>query len=524
MIRTTLVLALMATGALAESHDPRPELVIAMPVIQRTHEALGDANFVSRVSMSLFDRLVNRDWLNGPNGNDGTEIVPGIFTEWEQVDDLTWEFKIRDDVVFHNGRPMTIDDVAFTISAERIWGPEPLRPHPLGSSLAAVDIVDDSTLRVTTKFPDPVLLQRFAYVLGNVVPADEYREAGAAGFAAAPIGTGPYKWNEYRTDDMLELVAHDEYWGETPPFSKITFRAVPETSARIAGLITGEYDVITSIPPDQAELIDREGDYETRATEIENYHGVLFVTGCGANGTGCDTPAPTDNPLVRRAMIHAVDRANIADRLWNGLATVPAGPTWPLFGDYHDPSREPLNYDPDLAKALLQEAGYDGEEIRVLVTQGYYVNGDRAMQVALQQWRDIGLNVDLRFVENWSQQQPYGEVQDALIVSANVHIPDPVTLFWNYGNPSSWAVRSGLVDLGDDFLKAGETLERTLDPEVRKAAFNDLLDIYDEVGAKVMFYRTIEIYGVRKDLEWTPYSAYWMDFRDHNAALHIADD
>ena len=75
------------------------------------------------------------------------------------------------------------------------------------------------------------------------------------------------------------------------------------------------------------------------------------------------------------------------------------------------------------------------------------------------------------------------------------------------------------MDLGEDFQKAGETLERSLDPEVRKAAFNELLDIYDEVGAKVMFYRTIEIYGVRKDLQWTPYSAYWMDFRDHNVAF-----
>ncbi|MEL6235712.1 MAG: ABC transporter substrate-binding protein, partial [Pseudomonadota bacterium] len=262
-----------------------------------------------------------------------------------------------------------------------------------------------------------------------------------------------------------------------------------------------------------------EAEYETRATEIENYHGVLFMTGCGANGTGCDTPAPTDNPLIRRAMIHAVDRERIADRLWNGLARVPAGPTWPLFGEYHDPDREALKYDPELAKALLEEAGYDGEEIEILVTQGYYVNGDRAMQVALQQWQSIGLNVDLRFVENWSQQQPWGEVQDAMIVSANVHVPDPVTLYWNYGQPSAWSVRNGLVDLGEKFQETGQTLERSLDPEVRKKAFQELLDIYDEVGAKVMFYRTIEIYGVRSDLEWTPYSAYWMDFRAKNARL-----
>lgn len=519
MIRTTLLASLLATSALADGHDPRPELTIAMPVIQRAHGALGDANFVSRVSRSLFDPMINRDWLNGPNGNDGTELIPGIVTKWTRIDDLTWEFKVRTDVVFHNDRPMTIEDVAFTISAERLWGEDPLRPHPLASSLASVEVVDAATLRVTTKFPDPALLNRFAYVIGHVVPADEYRELGPEGFGAAPIGTGPYKWNEYRADDMLELVANDAYWGDEPPFSKITFKAVPETSARIAGLVTGEYDIITSVPPDQMELIDREDAYETRVSEIENYHNVLFMTGCGQEGNGCADVAPTDDPRVRRAMIHAVDRELLAERLWNGLATVPSGPTWPLYGDFHDPSRKALAYDPDKAKALLAEAGYDGETIRLFITQGYYVNGDRAMEVALEMWKAVGLNVELRFVENWSQQQPFGEIQDAILISATMYIPDPVVLYWNYGLPTATLVRLGMVDLGDDFRAAGEVLEQSLDPDDRREAFGTLLDIFQDQGATMMLYRTMEIYGVRSDLDWTPYSQFWMDFRAHNVGF-----
>ncbi|MEL6204327.1 MAG: ABC transporter substrate-binding protein, partial [Pseudomonadota bacterium] len=232
-----------------------------------------------------------------------------------------------------------------------------------------------------------------------------------------------------------------------------------------------------------------------------------------------ETPAPTDNPLVRQAMIHAVDRKQLADRLWNGLATVPSGPTWSLYGDFHDEARSALPYDPERAKALLAEAGYDGEPIKLFITKGYYVNGDRAMEVALEMWKAVGLNVELSFVENWSQQQPFAEIQDAILISATMYIPDPVVLYWNYGLPSATLVRLGMVDLGDEFRAAGEVLEQSLDEAERQKAFATLLDIFQEQAGAMLLYRTMEIYGVRSDLEWTPYSQFWMDFRDHNVAF-----
>ena len=515
----TLAATLMATTALAESHDPRPELTIAMPVIQRGHGPLRAANYVTRVSRSVYDTLVDRNWLDGEN-NDGAEIEAGIFTQWRQLDGTTWEFDIRSDVFFHNGRAMTIEDVRFTLSEERLWGSEAMSPNEIASSLAAVEIVDDDTLRIETKYPDPALLQRLAYVIGHVVPKDEYLAAGSEEeFGLAPIGTGPYKWEEYRTDERVVLVANDDYWGGPPPLSKITFLAVPETSARIAGLITGEYDIITSVPPDQAELIDRESDFETRASEIENYHTLVLINGCGETGTKCDDPSPLADKRIRQAMIHAVDRERIADRLWNGLATVPDGPTWPYFGAYHNTEVKARAYDPDRARELLAEAGYDGEPIEVYITSGYYVNGDRAMQVALQMWEAVGLNVNLSFVENWSQQRPWGEKQDAIFVSFNIQVPDPVTIYWNNGTPRANVVRFGWMDYGDEFVELGKTLERTLDFDTRKAAFDRALEIFIDESIVMPFYRTIEIYGVRSDLVWEPFSFYWMDFRSGNVAF-----
>lgn len=104
--------AFLLSLATSSGADDRPELTIAMAAMQRLHPAVAESNFDSRVIKSVMDGLLNRDWLNGPNGNDGTDIVPGIFTAWEQIDDLTWEFKVRQGVKFHHGREMTAEDAA----------------------------------------------------------------------------------------------------------------------------------------------------------------------------------------------------------------------------------------------------------------------------------------------------------------------------------------------------------------------------------------------------------------------------
>ena len=142
---------ILSSFATLTSADDRPELTIAMAAMQRLHPAVAESNFDSRVIKSVMDGLLNRDWLNGPNGNDGTDIVEGIFTEWTQIDDLTWEFKVRQGVKFHNGRDMTAEDAAFTLSAERFE----IRPHNLASSLGEVTVVDEETVRVSRSIPTP---------------------------------------------------------------------------------------------------------------------------------------------------------------------------------------------------------------------------------------------------------------------------------------------------------------------------------------------------------------------------------
>ncbi len=506
----TLAAALMATTALADGHDPRPELTIAMPELNRGSYGGYDAsNYASRIVHNLYDNIVKRDWLSKPDGT-GIDLVPGLATSWTQISPTEWELKIRQGVKFHNGREMTAEDVAFTLSQER----REIRNHSIATPIKGARVVDAETIIVETHAPDAAFLPRLSTRAGKVVPADVYQELGHPAFAGAPIGTGPYYIDEV-TPDSLTLLPFDDYWGGKPPLSKITYKAVPETSARIAGLITGEYDIITSIPPAQAELVDREDGFHTQASVLENVQLIMFPNADQDEPTG----EVTNNKLIRQALVHATDRQILVDKLWNGLNSVPEGFSFPEYGKYHAP-QVPRAYDPEKAKELLAEAGYDGAPLKLAMVGGYYVNMDRAVQVMEQQWSAVGLNVELTIRENWSQMNPRGD-WDAFPISANFNFPDPAAPMWAYWGAEGGPHRTArpMWDVPERFLELGQTLERSSDPEARKAAFGEMLEIWEDEVPAMLLYRPVEIYGVRDDIQWQNYGMYWMDFRDYNISF-----
>ena len=142
----TLVLGLIATTAIADGHDPRPELTIAMPELNRGSYGGYDAsNYASRIVHNLYDNIVKRDWLSKPNGT-GIELVPGLATSWTQISPTEWELKIRQGVKFHNGREMTADDVAFTLSQER----REIRNHSIATPIKGAEHIGSDLERTLT--------------------------------------------------------------------------------------------------------------------------------------------------------------------------------------------------------------------------------------------------------------------------------------------------------------------------------------------------------------------------------------
>src|SRR5262249_48883669 len=152
--------------------------------------------------------------------------------------------------------------------------------------------------------------------IGWIVPRDYYRQLGADRFGLQPIGTGPYKFIELRADDQVVLEPFDGYWGGRPSAGTIIFKSVPEPATRVAGLVSGQYDIATTLTPDDANLINTRNGYEGRGVVIENVH--LFVFNQKDHELLRDA-------RIRRAFSLAIDRNQLNQALWGGRADVPNG-------------------------------------------------------------------------------------------------------------------------------------------------------------------------------------------------------
>ena len=449
------------------------------------------------VTFNIFDNLVTRDRdLN---------LLPMLATEWDQIDDTTWEFKLREGVTFHNGEAFGADDVEFTI--ERSYDPEAAtRVSTVFTTVQDVEVVDDLTVRFLMKAPDPLLPARLSFYGGQMMPKDYFAEVGAEQFALAPMGTGPVSFVERVPDDHLTLARYDDYWGEPIAFETVVFRPIAETAARIAALETGEVDIITRVPPDQVQQVS---DLENARVEQVLYNGlyVLVVN---------STVPPLDDPLVKQAMSLAIDREAIVEELWSGQGVVPTGPAIP--GDFaFNADLPPLAYDPDRARELLEEAGYNGEEIVIETTNGSIVN-DQVMAEAIQaMWEEVGLNVDLQVIEA-SVRAEKNTAKSFLGVfwsDPTDILKDPDGMMWRLMGPG------GPQDYWreEEFDALGAEARTSLDPAVREQNYFRMYEIFLENFPWLMVIQPFESYGVANYLDWYPYANQYFNLRAENLSL-----
>lgn len=446
------------------------------------------------VTFNLYDNLIFRDR--------NSQLQPMLATEWTLVDDTTWEFKLRQGVKFHNGEDFKADDVEFTI--ERTYNPE------AGTSVATVfgtvqdvQAVDDYTVRFLMKAPDPLLPARLAFYGGQMLPKDYFNEVGGERFNAAPVGSGPVKFVERIPDDRLTLARNDDYWGEPIAYQTVIFRPIPETAARIAALQTGEVDIITKVPPDQVQQVR---DLENARAEQVRYNG-LYVLAVNSK------VKPLDNPLVKQALALAIDRQLIVDELWSGQGTVPTGPV--VEGDFaYDPNAQPFMYDPDQAKQLLEQAGYNGEEVVIETTDGYVAN-DRPMAEAIAaMWEEIGVNVRLDVIEvavraEKNSNKAFLGVWWSDPTSA---LNDPDGMMWRLLAPG------GAQDYwrNEEFDRLGMEARTSLDPALRERNYRRMFEIFREHLPWIPVLQPLESYGVSNSVEWYPFSNQYFNLRIDN--------
>lgn len=532
--------AIAAGGFLASPSfaDDRPTITIAVQDIV-TSGALDvmreRSNVGARVFHSIFEGLIDykRQDPNLPQ-------KPMLATEWKQVDPLTVELTLRDDVIFHNGDTLDADDVVFTFSPERFGMlPEQMAAQEDGKELFTnnvsgvrgkvpppevaaiynrswplldrVEKVDDMTVRFITKQPDPTLVGRISRMGSEIYSEQGYRAADSwLAHAQAPIGTGPYKVVRFQDDNILELQAHDEYWGGTPPIKTLRFVVVPEVASRVNGLLSGEYDFITDLPPDQIDIVEQEQGFEVVGGPITNHRLMVFDKNNG----------PMKNPLVRRALTHAIDRQLIVDALWGGRTRVPAGLQWEYYGDMFIEGWTVPEYDLELARELLDEAGYDGEPIQMRVLNNYYTNQVSTAQINAESFRQIGLNIDFQMKENWQQITDPSDGKRAIRDWSNsAPFPDPVASIVNQHCQNGGQQQTGEWT-NAEFNENCTILETSMDQPARKAAFKRMLEIIErEDPGYTVLHQNVIFYGKRADIDWEWSGLQSMDFRDGNFAV-----
>lgn len=351
-----------------------------MPICPRSSDRAYHATSRRRDSSTRSSR-------RSPVQGGGSALKPHLATSWERKGSEELIVTLRQGVKFHNGDELTSEDVAYTFRAGRMWGDKPEIPEAKAyfGILAACEAVDKYTVRFKTRGPDVLLEQRLASWCAWIVNKRHYEAVGIDGFAKNPIGTGPYRFVKMSAKVHITFAAFDEYWMGRPNARGVVFKEVPELAARIAGLVSGEYDLITNVPPDQLRVIDGYSDVESRSVVLANSHLLTF----DARGE------LTSDKRVRQALSLAIDRKKLVDSLWIGKAVVPPGHNYPEYGQMFLEGRK-LAFDPDRAKALLKDAGYKGQSITYRTMPNYYTNALDAAQVIVEMWKAVGIDARLQ--------------------------------------------------------------------------------------------------------------------------------
>ncbi len=512
--------------------DNRPTITIAVQKISNSNtlDVLREqSNVGERVFFtSLWEGLISREWLGNLSPR------PGLATEWRRVNDQTVELNLRQGVRFHNGEEMTSEDVVFSFGRERMFGnteaknrstiqaferiPQPKPGKELPGEIPAtarrswpdlvrVEAVGKYVVRFHNATPDVTLEGRLARYGSDIMSRKGWEDSASyLDWARKPVTTGPYKVVEFRPDNMLVLDAHDEYWGGRPPIKRIRFMEVPEVPSRVAGLLSGQYQFACDIPPDQIVDIERNAAFEVQGGTILNHRLTVFDK----------NHAQLQNPLVRRAFTHAIDRQAIVDSLWAGRTRVPAGLQWDYYGDMFHADWTVPEYNPKLAQDLLKQAGYKGDPIPYRLLNNYYTNQNATAQILVEMWRSVGLNVQINTVENWTQIMARGPERGVRDWSNSAPFSDPVSSIVNQHGPNGQQQQIGEWT-NAEMNQLCEFLETSTDRAKRKQAFRRMLEICErEDPAYTVLHQNATFTAKPKSIQWKASPAFAMDFRPGN--------
>jgi peptide/nickel transport system substrate-binding protein len=426
---------------------------------------------------SIMERLIDFDYEK--------REYRGLLAESWELDGTRLQFKLRKGIQFHDGTPFGSKDVA--ASLKRMLTDKASLVAPALRNLKEISALDDLTIVLTLKKPDATALEALNNrVIMKQSVAEKMGEADNA-----PIGTGPFRFVSWERSSDFVMRRNESYWGPPAKIDQVIYKTIKEDAARIAALESGQADLISTIPPHEVTRL--KSNPRLRVQQVEGLRPIFLVL--------CPAYKPLDNPKVRRAITHAIDREQLIKHILEGNAYPLHGLVGPTAFGY-DPGAKAYPYDPEKSKQLLAEAGLpNGFKIDYYSPRGRYPKDLEVAQVIVEHLSKVGIKADLKTPE-WSIfNTAYKDGKYPIYLTGRGSLTDAHTLFHQY-------FRTGITKrvLGYSNPKLDkilDTAQQTFDVRKRENLLGEAHRMILADAPAVPLWSSMDIYALRADLVWT---------------------
>ena len=472
-------------GARDSLAAPRGTLTIGIPTdINTLDPHMSPEVNTENVTYSVMEPLLYFD----PQGN----IRPRLVESWEVVDNVTYVFRLRKNVKFHNGEPFNGKAVEFSWKRSQ----EKHRVNKVAfSSVARIEHIDDHTIRIITTKPDPIFLKKMASVAGAAMFPPKYAaEQGDEAVSLRPVGTGPFAFQEWVKGDHATFKANPSYYlPDVPKVQTLVWRFIPEAQSRVAALQTGQIDIAVRVPPHLVASLERDPKLTLASALSTRTYYIAFNNMTTGKGT------PVMDTRVRLAMNLGVDLQAIIKSVYNGHAQRVNS----LIGNVqfgYDSTLPPLPYDPARAKQLLAEAGHpNGFKVGLACPSGAYANDKEACQAIAGYLGKLGIEVDLQVMESnrfWDLEAKR-QLPPLFFDGVGDRNQDPDTQLKGVAHPDSKWTAFEKPEFSDLIMEGGSTV----DPEARKRAYAKLARAMQADPPFLFLWQVRNFEGTRKRVQ-----------------------
>jgi peptide/nickel transport system substrate-binding protein len=456
-------------------------------------ESLDPVNMTSAPAATVGEHVVERLIYMEEDGT----LTPMLATDWEaNADSTVWTFQIREGVTFHDGEPLNAEAVA--VNLRRFVDPEVGAAYAfLLGSVEEIEAIGEYELQLTLAQPFAPILSHLSHSFVGIVSPAQLEPLGPNDTFEIPIGTGPYRMTAWSRGEQIVLEVNEDYHGSASQIPTIEFNFIPESSALIVALETGEADAIMRVPPQEVPRLEAEPGIEVVS---ETSVRTIYI---GFN----NQKEPFNDPLVRRALNHAIDKQAIVDGLFDGAFTPADAPIVPaVFGHK---SVGPYEYDPELARELLAEAGFpDGLSMTIHHPTGRYLLDATVAEAVQDMLADVGVDATLETRE-WSSyleftsQPPEQAEYDAFMLGWGT-----VTLDADYGIYALLHSRQWNPNGNNRGFYRNEQVDELLDearvetdPTVRESLYGEVMDLIWDDAPWIFLYNEGQINANRTNVE-----------------------